>query len=112
MTHSSPTGRVSDLHARTRPPSCRGRTRRQPTWDSTPRISAALPLHVTQPVPLHNAPAARLPPQARPPSKPPPRNAAEHPSRSEEHTSDLQSLMLISYAFFCLKSKKLSNTTN
>src|SRR3546814_7412016 len=29
--------------------------------------------------------------------------------RSEEHTSELQSLMRISYAFFCLKKK---NTTN
>src|SRR3546814_3049580 len=27
-------------------------------------------------------------------------------SRSEEHTSELQSLMRISYAFFCLKKKK------
>src|SRR3546814_4493578 len=26
--------------------------------------------------------------------------------RSEEHTSELQSLMLISYAFFCLKKTK------
>src|SRR3546814_8750328 len=26
--------------------------------------------------------------------------------RSEEHTSELQSLMLISYAVFCLKNKK------
>src|SRR3546814_4116383 len=30
--------------------------------------------------------------------------------RSEEHTSELQSLMRISYAVFCLKKKKLSNT--
>src|SRR3546814_17951123 len=29
-------------------------------------------------------------------------------SRSEEHTSELQSLMRISYAVFCLKKKKLS----
>src|SRR3546814_1896829 len=29
-----------------------------------------------------------------------------HPSRSEEHTSELQSLMRISYAVFCLKKKK------
>src|SRR3546814_6326562 len=29
--------------------------------------------------------------------------------RSEEHTSELQSLMRISYAVFCLKKKKLSN---
>src|SRR3546814_4248145 len=31
-------------------------------------------------------------------------------SRSEEHTSELQSLMRISYAVFCLKTKKISNT--
>src|SRR3546814_3881458 len=31
--------------------------------------------------------------------------------RSEEHTSELQSLMRISYAVFCLKKKK-SNQTN
>src|SRR3546814_4879892 len=31
--------------------------------------------------------------------------------RSEEHTSELQSLMRISYAVFCLKKKK-KNTTN
>src|SRR3546814_3167693 len=33
--------------------------------------------------------------------------------RSEEHTSELQSLMRISYAVFCLKKKKkLNNPTN
>src|SRR3546814_10665998 len=30
--------------------------------------------------------------------------------RSEEHTSELQSLMRISYAGFCLQNKKLKNT--
>src|SRR3546814_1792130 len=30
----------------------------------------------------------------------------EVPERSEEHTSELQSLMRISYAVFCLKKKK------
>src|SRR3546814_8952281 len=30
--------------------------------------------------------------------------------RSEEHTSELQSLMRISYAVFCLKKKKHTNT--
>src|SRR3546814_1959009 len=29
--------------------------------------------------------------------------------RSEEHTSELQSLMRISYAVFCLKKKKMKN---
>src|SRR3546814_3061580 len=32
--------------------------------------------------------------------------------RSEEHTSELQSLMRISYAVFCLKKKKKPKTTN
>src|SRR3546814_9728455 len=31
---------------------------------------------------------------------------AGYPFRSEEHTSELQSLMRISYAVFCLKKKK------
>src|SRR3546814_3205510 len=31
--------------------------------------------------------------------------------RSEEHTSELQSLMRISYAVFCLKKKKYTRTT-
>src|SRR3546814_1061584 len=33
------------------------------------------------------------------------------PSRSEEHTSELQSLMRISYAVFCLKKKKKDHHT-
>src|SRR3546814_5515922 len=37
--------------------------------------------------------------------------AFEHVVRSEEHTSELQSLMRISYAVFCLK-KKRKTTTN
>src|SRR3546814_3372269 len=36
--------------------------------------------------------------------------AAFSGSRSEEHTSELQSLMRISYAVFCLKKKKTTNT--
>src|SRR3546814_7828633 len=32
--------------------------------------------------------------------------------RSEEHTSELQSLMRISYAVFCLKQKKKTNKNN
>src|SRR3546814_7371743 len=35
-----------------------------------------------------------------------------HPRRSEEHTSELQSLMRISYAVFCLKKKKTNTHTN
>src|SRR3546814_3103276 len=33
-------------------------------------------------------------------------DAVAHAERSEEHTSELQSLMRISYAVFCLKKKK------
>src|SRR3546814_1673034 len=36
---------------------------------------------------------------------------AEPDRRSEEHTSELQSLMRISYAVFCLKKKKQQHTT-
>src|SRR3546814_5173081 len=39
------------------------------------------------------------------------RHRAEPAVRSEEHTSELQSLMRISYAVFCLKKKKTSSTT-
>src|SRR3546814_4090380 len=35
-----------------------------------------------------------------------------HRARSEEHTSELQSLMRISYAVFCLKKKKKNDTQN
>src|SRR3546814_4821746 len=36
--------------------------------------------------------------------------ASDHISRSEEHTSELQSLMRTSYAVFCLKKKKYSKS--
>src|SRR3546814_7097326 len=43
----------------------------------------------------------------------PRRQSADQPDtegRSEEHTSELQSLMRISYAVFCLKKKKYKQT--
>src|SRR3546814_1357145 len=40
-----------------------------------------------------------------------PDSGARHP-RSEEHTSELQSLMRISYAVFCLKKKTNKTTSN
>src|SRR3546814_4444986 len=39
----------------------------------------------------------------------PPVRCFPKPARSEEHTSELQSLMRISYAVFCLKKKKPPN---
>src|SRR3546814_10127425 len=56
--------------------------------------------------------AANRPPRRRPREAPP--RSADHPllglaadrdRRSEEHTSELQSLMRISYAVLCLKKK-------
>src|SRR3546814_18652509 len=51
--------------------------------------------------------------RGRPPNVPPAGPAwarrARLACRSEEHTSELQSLMRISYAVFCLKKKKLCN---
>src|SRR3546814_5584455 len=38
------------------------------------------------------------------------RRACSRKARSEEHTSELQSLMRISYAVFCLKKKKQQST--
>src|SRR3546814_10356398 len=46
----------------------------------------------------------RSSPEARPSNTPTPRK-----KRSEEHTSELQSLMRISYAVFCLKKKQIQN---
>src|SRR3546814_7867823 len=67
---------------------------------------------------LHRAPAPRRPLTApRLPRRKPlgaerreQRPVAPDGVRSEEHTSELQSLMRISYAVFCLKKKKRTNT--
>src|SRR3546814_8344921 len=42
----------------------------------------------------------------------PPRPASAATARSEEHTSELQSLMRNSYAVFCLKKKTIRQTRN
>src|SRR3546814_4681821 len=68
------------------------------------------------PPPGFAAAAARTPPARQAPGKDPAQPAARLgvglraaltavPTRSEEHTSELQSLMRISYAVFCLKKK-------
>src|SRR3546814_10391666 len=41
-------------------------------------------------------------------SAPPSRLGSDWVGRSEEHTSELQSLMRISYAVYCLKKKKIT----
>src|SRR3546814_2193422 len=47
-----------------------------------------------------------------PPRGPNRARAGTAPARSEEHTSELQSLMRISYAVFCLKKKKKKTKKN
>src|SRR3546814_8716883 len=44
-------------------------------------------------------------------SRHPPRDPPGHPHRSEEHTSELQSLMRISFAVLCLTHKTTQNHT-
>src|SRR3546814_7912973 len=59
--------------------------------------------------PLIRAATRRPPVKANRPRKPL-RRQQTNSLRSEEHTSELQSLMRISYAVFCLKKKTITNT--
>src|SRR3546814_4493853 len=64
-----------------------------------------------------SSPSRRSPQQSPPAPSQSRRGGARTSRRSEEHTSELQSLMRISYAVFCLKKKKqkhkqISDTTN
>src|SRR3546814_2852010 len=58
--------------------------------------------------PVERQPGTRAAPAPRP-AQVEPGQAEEH-QRSEEHTSELQSLMRISYAVFCLKKKNTTRT--
>src|SRR3546814_6795531 len=59
----------------------------------------------SRPAPARHRSARAAAPAPRPPGSPD-RRDVRRASRSEEHTSELQSLMRISYAVFCLKKKK------
>src|SRR3546814_3705919 len=59
--------------------------------------------------PPFDASRSIVPPWAVPPA---PVTSVTIPVRSEEHTSELQSLMRISYAVFCLKKKKQTKESN
>src|SRR3546814_9516266 len=71
----------------------------------------AEPASLRRPPPLR-ANSDRLPDIPHPYARPGPRSApaARLDFRSEEHTSELQSLMRISYAVFCLKKKTPNKT--
>src|SRR3546814_3863311 len=83
-----------------------------PSENLEPRIPASPP-----PPPAPRPPPASTPPRtsARSPCRRTHWTARAAPPRSEEHTSELQSLMRIPYAVFCLKKKKKTknqHTTN
>src|SRR3546814_1857928 len=52
------------------------------------------------------------PPRGSAPARTWPSKAVATCARSEEHTSELQSLMRISYAVFCLKKKNTTKSNN
>src|SRR3546814_8051918 len=60
---------------------------------------------VPPPTSVPSAIGILLTPAAAKSNKPLPRNRLDVGQRSEEHTSELQSLMRTSYAVFCLKNK-------
>src|SRR3546814_6084008 len=60
--------------------------------------------------PVERQPGTRAAPAPRPAQVEP--GQAEEQQRSEEHTSELQSPMRISYDVFCLKNKKSSKNEN
>src|SRR3546814_6335586 len=97
--------------ARTRQARRRGRVRQSDCAGGRRRPHAAPPARPASAA-LSGAPSRsrRRSGAATAPATPPTRHAAAWPSRtsagrSEEHTSELQSLMRISYAVFCLKKK-------
>src|SRR3546814_4813160 len=79
-----------------------GPRRSRSTATATATATAASP-------PLHHR--AIVPPRAGAIVQPSPRRGEARCDwvRSEEHTSELQSLMRISYAVFCLKKKKFKD---
>src|SRR3546814_6342241 len=95
-------GHVDGRVARLRPPPQSGKIARYAIAEQTPLGRGIGPRHMRHAV--HHPPPQQF---ARDPAC----HAARTAPRSEEHTSELQSLMRISYAVFCLQNKKHSTTT-
>src|SRR3546814_1848150 len=93
MTHSFPTPRSSDLRI------FRSTKSR---WSPQEAI-----VHPPRPLfPMFHRTHWRIAKISRPSKRPDSQRKVPLTVRSEEHTSELQSLMRISYAVFCLKKKK------
>src|SRR3546814_13841383 len=86
LTHSFPTRRSSDLW-RVMPTASH-------SWNASVPISAVDTWPVSTTIGIESSKASVMPV-----------TALVAPGRSEEHTSELQSLMRISYAVFCLQKK-------
>src|SRR3546814_3711003 len=78
---------------------------RQAQGERTIGIFFALAVRPASPASLPTPPPSQ--PAAVSPAR---RCSTPPPCRSEEHTSELQSLMRISYAVFCLKKKNTTHT--
>src|SRR3546814_7823381 len=88
---------------------------RSPFASSCVAVCAATNYLLAKKAMIHLARKTRYSPTCLLPAPPFPATAAmpvRRCSRSEEHTSELQSLMRISYAVFCLKKKKTNNNTH
>src|SRR3546814_10646083 len=104
LTHSFPTRRSSDLSDRDQRKPC-GAGRRAGEARAESQRQGAAWQHL--PLDAHDQGNLRI-------SRPAPSRecGARRRERSEEHTSELQSLMRISYAVFCLKKKKIKMNVN
>src|SRR3546814_6238762 len=93
-------------------------------WRQRVSVKASVSIIVTPANAARSGSSARMPPRTTKPSRCGTRAAravscatcqssrSPRPApRSEEHTSELQSLMRISYAVFCLKKKKTTDDT-
>src|SRR3546814_14176082 len=82
--------------------------RRPPRSTRTDTLFPYTTLFRSQPSPRHRRRRGGVRPAADhlPADRAPARGSVPGARRSEEHTSELQSLMRISYAVFCLKKKK------
>src|SRR3546814_3619314 len=88
-------------------------TRVNERFDPTPPSPASDIGPILPKVPSHPAPHETAETAGSPPANHPVPSASPPPPlqpRSEEHTSELQSLMRISYAVFCLKNKNPIHT--
>src|SRR3546814_3051211 len=79
----------------------------QPEFSAPAPRRKELPLHTALPRRFESATMQRHSPDPDSGQKP-----DSYDERSEEHTSELQSLMRISYAVFCLKKKTITIQIN